>query len=193
MIALRLQQLDAALCVLVQPRARRREAGLHQVLLAPGDQPREVVAPWLAERERGEGRREPQSGEIEGVQQVGIVDRRLAHSQSVARRPDLVGGSGDPFERAPRSGQGGARDFADLLGRLHQEDAVPTVRGHGCDSRGPHGRRVGGLPRLAAIVEATLSGIGAEEHRGVGSRGQERLEGCFVAGAENPDHAALLP
>ena len=153
MIALRVQLLDPGARLLAQPGSRRCEAGLDQVLLAPGDELAKLVLARSPDRERGERSGHAQARQIEREQRVAVVDERLADAERVPRRADLLGGPGDSLERAARGLERRPRHLAKLLRGLQQEDPVPAVRGDGGDAQGPHRRGDCRLQRPPAVLE----------------------------------------
>jgi len=191
-VAARVQLLDARLRVVVEGRTRSGETRLHQVLLAPADERRQLGIPRPPQRRPGKVRGHAQRLEVEGEEGIHVVHRRAPDSEHIPRCSHLLGGSADARERAAGDAQRRPGDVLQLLRRLHEKDSVPAMRRHGDDGAVAEGRRIRRLQRLAAIREAAASRIGAQEHRRLPVGREKRFEGRLVAGAQDPDHGGLV-
>lgn len=128
--------------------------------------------------------------ELQRVEDVDAVEVRLARGQAedVLGAPDLLERAGEAAERPARTCGGGEDQLVELRGGLDRQDAVPPMGDDADQAVTAERADVGALEDLALVDEPGRTQVGAEEHRGVGERDEERLDQRLVTGDQRADH-----
>src|SRR5206468_678225 len=111
----------------------------------------------------------------------------LLQAEERAGLGDLRPGTGEAGDGAGRMARELAEEGGEVAGGLEAEVALPELGDDAGDGVTLERGEVRALTWFAPVHEPGAPGVGAEEHRGVGERAEEGLEGGFVAGAEEAD------